>query len=798
MLQGEVSHSNKWVGYLTAFLLPSLLILSVFVVFGVFPFGEKSLLVVDMNSEYIDYFAYMHDSVRTGGSFLRSWNMGMGLDMLGLIAFYTASPFNIILLLMPATLMTEAVLIITVLKIGAAGLLFFIYAQKKFQLPWLWVVVFSTIYALIGYNLYYSSNIMWLDGVAFLPVALLGVEGIIKKNRFRLFAASLIYIFVSSYYIGYMIGVFSVLYMTAVYFSKEENVTTYLKKIGVMAGSAVLAAGCSAVLLLPAFLNLKNGQNALWDIPVSFELRYGISEMFSKLIPGVYDSLTDAGLPNIYFSVFGLLAALAFFFNKGIGRREKIVFGAFAALMLLCMSCDILDLAWHAFEDPTWYPARYSFVFSFLGLYLGLRCAEKHKDIKGSGLVAVSVIILAVFTEIATKRYHYIDVFSVCLGMFFAVAYAILTWHLFKRKRRGVVIALIALLCAELWYNAHGIILGIDNQFEYKTRQSYVDYRETYAPALAVLPQRGAGAYRTEIREQRNANGAMALGYNSISHYSTTTNQKINTLLRGLAYNTGTLNEVRFAPGSPLAAGLLGIKYVLSNSKDDMGSAYTEYDRQGSVVIYENSLAFPLAFYTGSSATGPGDGETNPFTLQNAWCRNLWDDVDQDPFELVDAVELKAVNLAYEDRESGQQYYTKAAGDKPAYVEWTIDNGAGEECYAYFGLYKRRFSRVKVYVNGYRSTRVLAYRSNAIIPLGRDDSITLRLELEGDTMNFDEAFFYTLDKAAAQELTDRANANQMNFTVFKDTRVEGTLTAPDDGVLVTTIPYDKGWTIEVN
>ena len=49
-----------------------------------------------------------------------------------------------------------------------------------------------------------------------------------------------------------------------------------------------------------------------------------------------------------------------------------------------------------------------------------------------------------------------------------------------------------------------------------------------------------------------------------------------------------------------------------------------------------------------------------------------------------------------------------------------------------------------------------------------------------------------------REAYDSLNSEPMAITSFRDTRVEGTVTAENEGVLMTSIPYTRGWKVTVD
>jgi uncharacterized membrane protein YfhO len=786
---------------LLSFLLPAAILLLVFARLGVYPFGPKSLLVVDMNSEYIDYYMQLNTIFREKGSFLRSQDMGMGLNMLGLIAFYTASPLNILVLLSPVHYLTETVLLITLIKFGLCGLFFSLYTTYTFGRTDGVNLGASVAYAMMGYNLAYSSNLMWLDGAALLPLVLMGVEKILREEKYLSYIISLIFLFWCSYYIGYMAGVFTFLYFTFRFFTQPSAFAHYVKKLWRFLGGAALAAGCCAVLLLPAFLNLLNGQEKLMTFPKRvFSSFYPIIRLASKLVPGVYDSLTDSGLPHIFITTAAVLLALLFFLNKEIPLREKMVFALFSGVMILSLSWEALDLAWHAFEDPTWFPARYSFVFCFLVLHLGLRGLARPQGLVPTRILVAMGIWLLVLFEIAVSKLSFVQTRHILLGSFLTLCYGgvllAMRRNLPPSSRQLLILLGVCLLCAECFYSADAQIQGIEGQFHYRTRAGYYAYRERYLPAVEWLKGENPGVYRMEVVELRNANGPMALGYPGISHYSTTTDQRLNTLLRRLGYNTGTINELRFAKNNPFTNGWLGIRYLLTT--ENPGFGYEWMDSVGQVNIYENPAAFPLAFFAEHKALEMDAQQQNPFDFQNKLSAALIGEESMPPFQPLEVVEESLDNFAFSDKYSGIYYYYRTVSGAPGSLSYTLANPQGLASYAFFPVYNRRFSKAQAYSDGIALGRELSYRNNTVLYLGDEEYPQVRLEVESDRVYLDDMLFYGLDLKAAQYVADLAQQRAMTFTRFQDTAIDGEITAPHDGILATTLPYDTGWTVKID
>ncbi|MGG7099062.1 YfhO family protein [Clostridium sardiniense] len=198
--------------YLLSFLIPIIIMLIVYAISKIYPFGDKTLLFRDLRGQYVSYFSAFRNALLGDGSLLYSFTKEIGGNMFGLTAYYMMSPFNIILLLFPREMITEAILVITLLKIGLSGLTLSIFLKKSFKDFGYFSIIFSSAYALMAYNTMYQSNIMWLDGVILLPLVLLGINNIINKKRILLYIFTLALSIITNFYIGFIICIFSVIY----------------------------------------------------------------------------------------------------------------------------------------------------------------------------------------------------------------------------------------------------------------------------------------------------------------------------------------------------------------------------------------------------------------------------------------------------------------------------------------------------------------------------------------------------------------------------------------------------------
>lgn len=139
--------------YLLSFLVPALIMLVIFVIQQIYPFGERSFLHIDMYHQYFPFLVEFYHKLRNGESLFYSWNTGIGSNFLALYVYYLASPANWLCILVPERFLMEFLSYMVVIKTGLCGLTFTYYIRKHFQ---------SSPWGILGFSLFTRCPVLWL------------------------------------------------------------------------------------------------------------------------------------------------------------------------------------------------------------------------------------------------------------------------------------------------------------------------------------------------------------------------------------------------------------------------------------------------------------------------------------------------------------------------------------------------------------------------------------------------------------------------------------------------------------
>ena len=199
--------------YLLAFLFPFLTVISALAINQCHPFGDRTMLTVDLYHQYAPFLVSFRNKVLSGDSLLYSWCDGCGNEFFAAYANYAASPLNIFSLLFTAKTMPVFIGLITSVRAGLASLFMtmFLKANDDDRIDNI-TVAFASAYALCGWFVTDFWNIMWADAVVLLPLIILGLRKMFIKGKWGLFVISLAIALISNYYSGYFICLFLIFF----------------------------------------------------------------------------------------------------------------------------------------------------------------------------------------------------------------------------------------------------------------------------------------------------------------------------------------------------------------------------------------------------------------------------------------------------------------------------------------------------------------------------------------------------------------------------------------------------------
>ena len=684
-----------------AFFIPVLAILLLMITVGATPFGTKSMLYSDMWHQYFPFFKAFRKALLSGDSLLFNWNVGMGMDYLGLISYYLASPLYLLSVFIPDSWVLSYFSLLVPLKLGLASLFFAVFLKKTFGKDDFSIALFGAFYALCAWALGYQWNIMWLDTFALLPLVALGTVSLLRDKKFILYTVTLTLSIFSNYYIGFFTCIFVLLLFICYQICRCKSVKEFFLDLCRIALFSVLAIGMTAVLELPALAALGNTYSSVNSFPEDFALNMvdyelcapareaweafkiakeagdpavtlwfkAVGESFGPVLNGmgqVAGNLSGGcvptfleGLPNVYTGISTLLLSFLFLMAKNVKLRDKLCCVFILLFLIASFVIRQLDYIWHGFHFTNMIPYRFSFIFSFVMLYMAYRAYLVRHRFRPlhfilAGLLTLEVFLLSKYAEAVPdavaslgqlfdflgtavasaavgdqatvqaalarvdalyKTYGNTYVFLVYNSVFFALYLAILlyprlhqpaskdaTWEerkelvgMLQSRRRLSGGLLTLVMVLELAMN----VVNFGVNFSYTNIQNYPQGTEYTASMIKYMKEREDSLfYRTETTRTQTLNDGALNDYHGISAFTSSANVNVTRFMTALGFAAqDNWNRYCYEESSPVANLFLNLKYMLERSSQVEENPYFQnVHHYGEVYLLENKAYLPLGF----------------------------------------------------------------------------------------------------------------------------------------------------------------------------------------------------------
>jgi len=756
-----------------SFVFPFVILGTVFALHGVYPFGGRQILNYDFSQQMYPFLSGFWHKLRGGGVSPWSWTAGAGHDYTALIAYYMASPLNLLTIIAPHAWLREMLTLVLLVKIGCAGLFTAMYLRYAYKESGAALPVFSSLYALCAFTLGYYHNIMWFDSFALLPLAMLGLLALMREGKYRLYVVSLALAVFANFYIGYMVCVFAAITFFCLCVIQKLNLRDFLRKLWLAAACSALAVGLTAVLMIPAWSALQNIYSARADESstlFSYNSFFAVLGNFIAFTPPT----AKEGLPNLYTGMISVLLAGIFIISPKVSLREKAALTGTLVFLVISCNLDALSLIMHGFRYPIGYPARFSFLISFVLVVMAYRAflLTEGGGRRGLSAIGISAALFLLSAVLGPQGKNYI-IGSAVLCAFYVVLFYFLMKAKTVKTRAAVKTAAFLVILTELSITSYIGIKTVGTT----DRDEYYDGYEQIQALLNKRKKTGIDFYRTDTILSGNFNDPYFYNYNGLSFFSSTINVDVLRFMRGLGLpsSRSRYNAFLYQETTPLTNILLNMRYVINRKGKTAGGA-------GDSLLLGNKHYLPLGFMVNEELVRY-KGHDNPFLSQNSFF-SLATGLNGNLFAISVINALDKPDNNPDNTLNISTWYYRVPVTGIVYAYCMLDARETPLRFDVFHNFK-----AEPYFKALISDRIF-------FPVG---SLA-----EGDTVSFlletDEASIYV--GHINVELFERGYAKlasqTLNLTEFTNTKVRGNITAVEDGLLYTSIPADKNWNVYVD
>ncbi len=778
------------------------IMLPVFSFYGLYPFGDYTIAWCDMNQQVIPFLMDFKDILSGKGNLFFNLQNAGGMSFWGVFLFFISSPFSFLVAFVSKQEIYHLVNLFVVIKMMVCGLTASVFLKRQFHhMNFLQNLSLSLMYGFSGYAMFYYQNQVWLDVMYLFPVLLIGLIMLLREDRVTLYVISLSAILYVNFYLSYMVCIFIVLSF-GLYIALCAPKELRGKSTVLLGCSTLMVMMITAVVWLPSLLQYLGSART--------------GNLLANILAGRFFTQWETTLSLLLCSGV-LLAVIVLHLRKRHQkiREENFVFFVLI-LMLIPTVIDPLNKMWHTGSYQA-FPVRYGYIPIFFAIiyyamyldqtnggYLNLNKTlfpKLHLLFAIFGVAAV----LALAINLIDKDYKALTVYtrtlwsnkrSFFLILIFALAVGFVYYMTARLTRYGSTARKVGsvLLCCAV------VIECVFNTTVYMV--SPANKAENHA-AVTDLSDKisDESFYRVKTDSKYfDVNLVGGIGYPSLNHYSSLTNQDYLFFMKKMGYSSYWM-EVSSNGGTEFSDAILGNRYSIIND-DETEKTDTVVYRNGQYAIRKNPFSMPVGIVM--SGTDIQSMKNLPQTTRAGTQQFVFQSV----FRTVDTLFHN-----YEPKSLGNVSYTE---DDRTSVSLMDHGTKGELIYSipvteaetlYFDCFDKLSNNLIEGVNGSTNVSVNgkliqanypSQRNNALLKLGSfaHETVTVRVEILKD-ISVRSFGVFGLRQSVLQKAVESANTAQLQQ---KGNQIVGTAVASDgNDYLFIPICYEKsGYSVRVN
>lgn len=795
---------------LLSFFVPFIILILALIALHITPFGNHSLAITDAKF-YLNGEMWFSRLLKGQENILYSFNNGLGGNEWSIFAWGGFSFGNFLSVIATLETIPSVFTWICVVNLAICGLTMYILLSYVNSGNSIGNLMFSTSYALCGFNVVNCYQIGFLLGPGLLPLVILGLILIFRGKTPLLYIFSLAFCAFFNFYFAFHLCVISLVFYLAYISVYNKDLKGKQRGLFLRWFVASLIGGLlAAPMWLPTLKAYSGGGrlNQTGIFEYKFKENMPFIQIFSKLFSGA--NSTDelvSGLPNIFCGILVLALVVLYFIDKKNDVRRKRAAGIVLVFYLLSFYIRAFTLAMHGGTHTNWFPYRYSYVFSFLLICLAVeefrQIGEwKDEDIRkcGVALFLAAILVFSTSYEFISGGTIVLD-FTILLLMW--IGFRFYKTRPDKAPLRTFSLLLLILVGINLYAN---FIVSTK-----KVQDWELDLNEYNKNILVSGAMVGALNLSEEsfFRMEKDISESDSVGadsllynYNGVSHSGPAERMFIHKGLCRLGINWFDMRHW-YSEGVPAATdSLLGLKYLISERDLTEEKGFEKKIEMEGTRIYQNPYALSPAILSNADIAELELGNNvfenlnvvwkemtgkkkNIFTEQKDVTYTLFSDYSNQSVtsrELQESVSSAEISKNAEEEKDTEKesasyilYSFKAEKDGPVYV---FDTSIPESARG-LGV-----PAIK-YVGTYQAGETVEGKFPLETGIGSGEL------LRGYCVN--QVFAYADNEILAQ-YASLLNKRKISFNVVHENDLTGTFTAKKGQRILFTIPWDEGWT----
>lgn len=789
-----------------------------------------------------EYVNILQGMLRGEGFPQWDWSISAGADTITSYGYYViGDPFAYLGVLFPESLREFSFHLIMFIRMWCVGLSYLVYV-RNFKVSHGAALLGALMYTFSFFVIFNADrHPFFILPLIWLPLLCLGVEKILKRESGLLFSIMVAISAISNFYFFYKLTILIFIYGIVRYgmLHRFNNWKRLGSSFGRCSLHYLVGLLLGAVVFLPmvdGFLNSSRNTDGIAINLFIYHGSYYAAMIHNLFVPYAY--FWSAG----GFSIFALFTVVFLFKTK----KKK----TFSSIMLLILGVFLLFPFFGSFMNGMSGPYnRFSFAIPlFLSFASGQFLEERNKlqlkDLRLVKYILIGFTFIYGIAAIAQDKYLFYIIPLVLGWLIWSILMCEKEKKIKKKMRNKVSIILVTLVMLNLVTNATSLYYSYGNDSISETIElntSLDRYENLFGGIQNLLPEEelyrvGVTSQDSHIRNQFIYHDLMGL-----STYLSVTNGYLAEFAEEMEIASYQIIQPlrNGVDDRRIANHFFNIEYILTEEKNE---SYLPYDYEvvhrsneiPSFILAKTEANFPFAYVEDRIITRDVFSKLNPVEKEifltkgvvletnqdfagEKFVENAKEQIkevehqieyndpellplDKDVIEVTESGASFKISLKNANELVGHDIFIYLQGldyesiDIPFYMP---DDTSYNIRFLYEGR-EKTFRQSDKY-----SFSTYFYRENMFVNLGHTDVGTDEMFIQfEDTGKYhiDDITIYALpvDKNNDKKIADKKRENALDIKVFENEHIEGTLQRDEPGILVTTIPYEKGWEVTVN
>lgn len=706
-------------------------------------------------------------------------NLGSGQNIYNYSYYGLFNPVIIISYFLPFISMKSYIQISSILLVYSSVILFYYFLRRNKvneNVSLLSSIVFLTASPLLFHS---HRHIMFMNYMPFLILALIGVDKYFEKDNSKLLCISTVLIILMSYYYSIPAIISIVIYGVYKYIKLNKKITvkSFFKDGFRFLIPIMIAILITCVLLVPTFYAILTGR-------LPNDINISLSDL---LVPRINVKYLMYNAYGVGLTSISLLALITLFFDK---KREN-------RFLLICLSSLIIFPIINYLLNGTMYIDA-KVLIPFLPLYTLVisymfdKISTKKIDLRKLVIASLAVLFLIYVGKSSYGNYFYIDfIFSLILII---IATKTNTKYLFKVL---TIVLLVVYSCAG---NSKDTLVS---------RKDINSSENVNQEKLIKKIPKGydhTTLYNLKLENVNNIYGNLNIYSDYL--YSSTGNANYNLFMFDtFEVPMQSRNRLIISANKDLMYLMFSNnRYFIGDNVDITG--YKEIDKIGDTKLYENTDVLPF-MYVSYNYYNKTDFSKKSFPFNNEILLNnvvVNEKTNNDFKTSIKETFIRQSDIKYMDPSiiNNGDRITVKKDDSRMLID-IPEVARNKILFVSFNLEPQSCKVGDLLVNINGNTNKLTCREWKYY----NGNTTFNYVISGDTSNKVEVTFskgiYKIDnlKIYYMDYNDIKDINKKVTKVDIDSKTKGdkiyaSVEAEKDGYFVTTLPYDKGFTIKVD